>query len=134
MRKENLKLSLAAMLAVVLCAGLASAQPAGGDDGPRPRQGDDGERPRRGGGNMQRLFEGIELTDEQKEQVKTIREENASKLEETRSEMRSARESGDREKMKEAGDKMKKLTEETNAAVREILTDDQKATFDENLK
>ncbi|MEO0514166.1 MAG: Spy/CpxP family protein refolding chaperone [Planctomycetota bacterium] len=144
MERSNLKISLIAVLAVVMCAGMASAAPGGNDGerqrdsqrekGDRPERGEKGERGERTGrGGAKAVFEGVELTDEQQEAVREIMESKKAERDEIRAEMRDARESGDQEAMKAIGERMMSLMDETHEAVRAELTADQQAQFDENL-
>ncbi len=144
MERSNLKISLIAVLAVVMCAGMASAAPGGGDGerqrdsqrekGDRPERGEKGERGERGErGGAKALFENINLSDEQQEAVREVMQSKKAELDEIRAEMREARESGDQEAMKAVGEKMAALMDETHEAVRAELTVDQQTQFDKNL-
>ncbi|MBB6431165.1 Spy/CpxP family protein refolding chaperone [Algisphaera agarilytica] len=162
MERKNLKFSLIAVLAVVMCAGLANAQPAGGDDdnGPKERQrergeraergergergeraergergerGEKGERGKRGQRGGQEVLKGLDLSDDQKEAIKGILKGKQEEGRAIREEMKEARESGDQEAMKAAMEKIQAMRDEMHEAVRGELNAEQQATFDENL-
>ncbi|MEM1107428.1 MAG: Spy/CpxP family protein refolding chaperone [Planctomycetota bacterium] len=147
MKNNNLIINLAAALAVVLCAGLASAAPGEGerqrDRGERgdrserverSERGERGERSeRRRGGGMKALFEGIELSDDQKASIKEVMETKRAERQEIRAELREARESGDEAAVADIAERMRGLMDETNEAVRGVLASEQQTQFDENL-
>lgn len=153
MERSNLKISLIAVLAVVMCAGLASAAPAGngegegqregqrergdrGERGDRAERGEKGERKERGerpGRGAKLVFEGIDLTDEQKESVRETMQSKKAERDEIRAAMREARESGDQEAMLAVAERMQTLMDETHEAVRAQLTAEQQEVFDANL-
>lgn len=133
-------------------------QARGDDRGRGDVRGLDGDRGRedfRGRGNFRgrhvesQLFEGIELTDEQREQVKQVRtdvrqqrqawfEENREKLGELRRQSFRAIELGDREAATEARALFDELAgaapqvDDAEAQVREVLTAEQQALYDAN--
>ncbi len=111
-----------AMLAVALCAGMASVAAAQGQTEPNK-----GEM-RRGGGMGGMLLKDITLTDAQKEQVKTIREKYLPQQMELR---KSAQSVGVVDEATRA--KMADLQNQQAAEIRVILTADQQKTFDHNL-
>lgn len=144
MERSNLKISLIAVLAVVMCAGLASAAPGEKGDGERQREsqrergdktdrGEKAERGERRGGGAKALFEGIDLSDDQKQAVREVMDSKKAQRDEIRAEMREARESKDRDAMTAIGEKMQALMDETHQAVRGELTADQQTQFDDNL-
>jgi len=144
MQLSNLKISVIAVLAVIMCVGIASAAPGGNEDGERQRdsQRERGDRAERGEksdrGERRRsgrkaLFEGIDLSEEQKETIRDVMKSRKAKRDEIRAEMREARESGDQEAMKAIGQRMQALMDETHEAVRAELTAEQQTQFDDNL-
>ncbi|MEM9417905.1 MAG: hypothetical protein AAGA25_02475 [Planctomycetota bacterium] len=157
MERKNLKISLIAVLAVVMCAGLANAQPTDNDNGPKERQrergeraergergeraergerrerGEKGERGKRGQRNGQEVLQGLDLSEDQKESIKGILKGKQDEGRAIREEMKAARESGDQEAMKAAMQKIQDLRDEMHEAVRGELNADQQTKFDENL-
>ncbi len=125
-----MKLRLAlATLSVALLAGAAAPAHA-------QRGAASGDRPRGGGmmANQQRanemLFQGITLTADQKDKVKTVEEKFAPRLDSLRTEMRGAMQGPPNPELRT---KMTTLNTEHRAALRAILTADQQKQFDENV-
>lgn len=114
-----------ATLAVALCAGMTSVAAAQGQ--PEPGKQGQGEM-RRGGGMGGTLLKDINLTDSQKDQVKTIREKYAPRQLELRKSMQATGVADDATRAK-----MEELRNQQAAEIRVILTADQQATFDRNL-
>ena len=114
-----------ATLAVALCAGMTSVAAAQGQ--PEPGKQGQGEM-RRGGGMGGMLLKDINLTDSQKDQVKTIREKYAPRQLELRKSMQATGVADDATRAK-----MEELRNQQAAEIRVILTADQQATFDRNL-
>ena len=137
-------------------AGLVLAISVGSADVLVAQQGGQGrQRPRaemQGRGNMPgpgaMLLRGIELSDQQKQQLKEIFEQNrpeqAERGGQMREEMRKARESGDtarirqfreqaREHMDEQREQMVARREQMNTQIRSILTQEQRVQFDKNV-
>jgi|GEM_PF-5391675 len=100
---------------------------------------------------LKRLLQGIELTDDQKAQMETVKTEireqakafhdkNKDAIQQLRSEFKAAKEAGDKEKLTELRDQRKALFKDApkpeNIAdrVRAILNEDQQKTFDANLE
>lgn len=86
-----------------------------------------------GGGMMQMLLNGITLTDSQQTQVKAIEDKYAPQMQEFRQKMRDARQSGtpmDSSSMAA----MRDLNQKERTEIRAVLTPDQQAKFDENVK
>lgn len=130
-------------------------------EGPKVKQGQDGERrgPKAGGegdalrerrrDGIHRLMEGVNPTDEQKEQIRTIlqeseetvrayREEHKAEFEQIRTDMKAAREAGDREKMKALGEQLRKLMEASPRQdivekIKAVLTPEQVKILEENI-
>ncbi len=111
-----------AMLAVALCAGMASVAAAQGQTEPNK-----GEM-RRGGGMGGMLLKDITLTDAQKDQVKTIREKYLPQQMELR---KAAQAVGEADEANRA--KMADLQNKQAAEIRAVLTADQQKVFDHNL-
>ena len=87
----------------------------------------------RGGGMMTMLMNGITLTDSQKTQVQAIEDKYAPQMQQFRQKMRAARQNGtpmDSASMQAMRDTAKKERDE----IRAILTPDQQAKFDDNIK
>jgi protein CpxP len=139
MRKTMIMgLGLAATL-----AGAAIAQGPGGPGGPPPggmRRGGPGGRPEM----MERLFQGITLSDAQKAQLRQIHSADSAKMEATRGAMRaqmdsafSARQRGDtvaaRAIFERGRAQMQAHFDEQAAAARNVLTADQRVQFDKNV-
>jgi Spy/CpxP family protein refolding chaperone len=112
-----------ATLAVALCAGMTSLASAQGTE---PNQGQ-GER--RGGGMGGMLLKDITLTDAQKAQIKTIRENYVPRQLELRKAVQATGAPPD----EPTRAKMMELQSQQSAEIRAILTADQKAIFDKNL-
>jgi Spy/CpxP family protein refolding chaperone len=113
-----------ATLAAALCVGMTSVAAAQG----APPQGQGQGEMRRGGGMGGTLLKDINLTDAQKDQVKTIREKYMPQLMEIRkaSQATGAPDEASRTKMMD-------LQNKQAVEIRAILTADQQATFDKNL-
>lgn len=87
----------------------------------------------RGGMMMQRMLDGITLTDAQQTQIKAIQAKYEPQMQELRQKMRQARQSGggmDSAAMAQMHDTNTKERDE----IRAVLTPDQQAKFDENAK
>lgn len=87
----------------------------------------------RGGGMMAMLMNGITLTDSEQSQVKAIEDKYAPQMQEFRQKMRDARQNGtpmDSSSMQQMRDLGKKERDE----IRAVLTPDQQAKFDDNIK
>lgn len=168
-------LLLASLLALTGALSSAQAQPADDGpppDGPPPRMGQadgqqgprgprdgqagqrgprDGERgPRADRPDPRRLFAGMDLTDDQKSQIRDImqafgeerrewHEAHQEQFQSLREQMRAARESGDKDAMDSLRDQVRELMDSapkpdaTHDQVRALLNDDQKAVFDERI-
>jgi Spy/CpxP family protein refolding chaperone len=113
-----------AALAAVFCVGATSIAAA---QGTPPQQGQ-GEG-RRGGGMGGMLLKDINLTDAQKDQVKTIREKYLPQ----QLELRKAAQATGGPPDEATRTKMMDLQSKQAAEIRAILTGDQQATFDKNL-
>ena len=104
----------------------------------------------RGGNPLEHLLKGIELTDDQKTKVETIKTESRDKakaffeankkaIEALRAETKTAHEAKDKEAMKSIREKRKALfadapkPENVATQIRTVLTDDQQKTLDANL-
>jgi Spy/CpxP family protein refolding chaperone len=93
-----------------------------------------------GGGNgggqgrgMQMLMNGITLTDSEQSQIKAIQDKYAPEMQQFRQKMRDARQNGtpmDSASMQQMRDTSKKEHDE----IRAVLTPDQQAKFDDNVK
>jgi Spy/CpxP family protein refolding chaperone len=108
-------------------------------------------RPRRGQDMMQ-LLGALNLSDDQKTQVRDIqadfrqrmeafRKDHGEEMKQLREEAQAARKAKDMAKGKEVGDKIRKLLEDNHlnlkdhlAKIRGVLNDEQKKIFDEKLK
>jgi Spy/CpxP family protein refolding chaperone len=113
-----------ATLAAALCVGMTSIASAQGV----PPQGQ-GQGERRGGmGGM--LLKDITLTDAQTAQIKTIREKYVPQ----QMELRKAYQATGGPPDEATRNKMAELQNKQAAEIRAILTADQQATFDKNLK
>lgn len=160
-RKELIWTSMA--LAGIGLGALVAASAHGEDapmEGPKVRQEGERRRPAAEGemrsearperpDGLRRLFEGVNLTEEQKPQVRAILQEGAEKarafheehkdeLQKLREEARAAREAGDREKMKQIAEQYRAIMEkgprgETIAAIKAILTPEQLVQFEANV-
>ena len=140
------KSALIAFGLAVAMAGTAAAQAPKGDT-LRGSRGDGarGERfERRGGGPNGFLLRGITLTDAQKTQLEQLRVAERQKMETSRGGMkqraeqvREARQRGDTAAMRVEGQKrreeMQRVREQHVAAVRNILTPEQRVQFDKNV-
>ena len=111
-----------ATLAAALCVGMTVVA---GAQSTQPQQGQ-GEGRR--GGRGEWLLKDINLTDAQKDQIKTIREKYVPQQMELR---KSAQATGSVDDATRA--KMADLQEKQAAEIRAVLTADQQATFDKNL-
>jgi len=115
--------------ALVSVASVAGAQyPQGGPQGAPPGQG--GPQGGRGGGMSRMLFNGIDLTDAQKDQVQKI-------MEKYRAERQALMPAGGGAPQGPPDDatraKMKELSEKSEKEYRAILTEDQQKIFDKNV-
>lgn len=140
MKRKTFWTSMIAVLAVMFCASLATAEPGSSErkaDGERVGQ-NDGEKKdkaeKRKGHRGHMLFADIDLTDDQKMQIKEIRMENKERVQEIRQEMKEARDAKDKEAMKAAGEKMQTLMEQTHGEIRGVLTAEQQKQFDKNVQ
>jgi periplasmic protein CpxP/Spy len=113
-----------ATLTFALCAGITSLASAQGQPAPQGQ----GEV-RRGGGMGGMLLKDIKLTDEQKAQIKTIRERYLPQQMELRKSAQAV--GGPLDAATRA--KMSDLRDKQAAEIRAILTPDQQKTFDHNL-
>ena len=144
MRKNTIALALA----LALSAGVASAQSTQPSSPSRDRgswQKDGGERDPRGGRRGEgMLLKGITLSDAQKAQLQSLRKDEQAKREGSRDQFRSAmddaraaRQRGDtaaaRAKMQALRSQMDEQREREYAAIRNILTADQRKQFDANV-
>ncbi len=118
-------------------------------EGERGQRGEGQRGETRPGDPLRRLLEGITLSDEQREQVRAIiqeqgekarafREEHQTEFEQLRKDMQAAREAGDREKMRVLAQKHRELVEkgprgEAIEKIKAVLTPEQIKTFEENL-
>jgi Spy/CpxP family protein refolding chaperone len=114
-----------AALAAVFCVGVTSIAAAQGTQPPQQGQGEG----RRGGGMGGMLLKDINLTDAQKDQVKTIREKYLPQ----QVELRKAAQATGGPPDEATRTKMMDLQSKQAADIRAILTADQQATFDKNL-
>lgn len=114
-----------ATLAIALCAGITSVAAAQGQ--PEQKQGQ-GEM-RRGGGMGGMLLKDITLTEAQKEQIKTIRENYVPKQLALRKAVQATGSPPD----EATKAKMTELQNQQSAEIRAILTADQQAIFDRNM-
>ena len=114
-----------ATLAAALCVGMTAIAAAQGAEPPKPGQGE----MRRGGGMGGMLLKDINLTDAQKDQVKTIREKYLPQLVEIRKQSQAV--GGPPDEATRA--KVMDLQNKQAAEIRAILTADQQAVFDKNL-
>lgn len=114
-----------ATLAAALCVGMTAVAAAQGAEPPKQGQGE----MRRGGGMGGWLLKDINLTDAQKEQVKTIREKYLPQQQELRKQSQAV--GGPPDEATRA--KIMDLQNQQAAEIRAILTADQQATFDKNL-
>ena len=112
-----------ATLVAALCVGMTTVAAAQSTE---PQQGQG--QGRRGGGMGGWLLKDINLTDAQKDQVKTIREKYLPQQLELR---KSAQATGSVDEATRA--KMADLQQKQAADIRAVLTADQQATFDKNL-
>jgi Spy/CpxP family protein refolding chaperone len=113
-----------ATLAAALCVGMTSVAAAQG----APPQGQ-GQGERRAGGMGGMLLKDINLTDAQKDQVKTIREKYLPQ----QMELRKAAQATGGPPDEATRSKMMELQNKQAADIRAILSADQQATFDKNL-
>jgi len=114
-----------ATLAVALCAGMTSVAAAQGQPEGQKGQGE----MRRGGGMGGMLLKDINLTDAQKDQIKTIREKYVPMQLELRKAVQAT--GGPPDEATRA--KMMELQSQQAAEIRAVLTADQQKTFDHNL-
>ena len=135
------KTTIAALgLALTLgAAGAASAQ----STEPRPQRDRAGQVERggrRGGGPDQMLLKGITLTEQQKEQIKALRQSDSGSREQFRkamTEAREARERGDtvtaKARMQDVRKQMDAQRGQRIASLRGVLTAEQQKQFDANV-
>ena len=116
-----------ATLAAALCVGITSVAAAQGTE--PPQQGQAQGEMRRGGGMGGMLLKDINLTDAQKAQVKTIREQYAPQQLELRKSVQATGAPPDEATRAKIAD----LQNQQAAEIRAILTADQQKTFDHNL-
>jgi protein CpxP len=128
-------------------AGVAAAQQPGADAPKRDRGADQRGPGGRGEGRLGPvgfLFKDITLTDAQKAQVKTLREEEHDKMQANKEqrrkqfdELRAARERGDTVAAKAIMQRNRQAMEQARtaqfAAIRNILTSEQRVQFDKNV-
>ncbi|MFL5481312.1 MAG: Spy/CpxP family protein refolding chaperone [Gemmatimonadaceae bacterium] len=112
-----------ATLAAALCVGMTAVASA---QGTQPQQGQEGGR--RGARMGEWLLKDINLTDAQKDQIKTIREKYVPQQMELR---KAAQATGSVDDATRA--KMVDLQDKQAAEIRAVLTADQQTTFDKNL-
>jgi Spy/CpxP family protein refolding chaperone len=115
-----------ATLAVALCAGMTSVAAAQGQ--PEPGKQGQGDM-RKGGGMGGMLLKDINLTDAQKDQIKTIREKYAPRQLEIRKAVQATGVAPD----DTTRAKMAELQNQQATEIRAVLTSDQQVTFDKNL-
>lgn len=157
------RLATPAIVAMCLIGGAAFGEPAKKDGkdlgGPNahPPATQPGERgfgrgPGGRGQDMMRFLSELNLSDDQKTQVREIQgdfrkkleafqKEHGDEMKALREEGKAAREAKDREKGKAVGEKMKKLADDNGLGMkahldklRNVLNDEQKAKFDEKVK
>jgi Spy/CpxP family protein refolding chaperone len=115
-----------ATLAAALCVGMTSVAAA---QGAPPQQGQGQGEMRRGGGMGGMLLKDISLTDAQKAQIKTIRENYLPQ----QMELRKATQATGGPPDEATRTKMMDLQNKQAGEIRAILTADQQKTFDHNL-
>jgi Spy/CpxP family protein refolding chaperone len=115
-----------ATLAAALCVGMTSVAAA---QGAPPQQGQGQGEMRRGGGMGGMLLKDINLTDAQKAQIKTIRENYLPQ----QMELRKATQATGGPPDEATRTKMMDLQNKQAGEIRAILTADQQKTFDHNL-
>jgi Spy/CpxP family protein refolding chaperone len=137
--------SKTAGLVLALMLGAASAglaQQPSNEHKDTTRQGRQEWQGRRHGGGFGMLLKGIELTDQQKTQLKALHEKRGDDREqgqrgELRDEVKTARERGDTAKLREFRQqqftRMQQNREEITRQVRAILTPAQQQVFDRNV-
>lgn len=143
-RSKNLMITLAALLFVFATAGVVKAETSAKGDTPAARADNDapdkakkadrGEARERHGKRGDGIFKDIELTDDQKAELKQMREENKDARHEIREKIRDARESEDREAMAEAIQEMQAFMEKAHDDIRGVLTPEQQEQFDRNVE
>ena len=111
-----------ATLAAALCVGMTTVAAA------QSTQPEQGQAEGRRGGRGEWLLKDINLTDAQKDQIKTIREKYVPQQMELR---KAAQATGTLDDATRA--KMADLQEKQAAEIRAVLTADQQVTFDKNL-
>jgi len=125
-------------------AGVASAQSTDRPERPRSAQQDGGERRGPGGPGGERgrggpdamLLRGITLSADQQAQVQSLRERQRAQMEAGRAqgaERRAPRERGDTTGLGARRAEMEQRREQHAAALRSILTDEQRTQFDRNV-
>lgn len=116
-----------AVAGVALCAGASVASAQGGPPAGAPPQGQQGGQGR-GGRGMQALFEGITLTADQQTKVDEINTKYRAQMQEL---MPNGMQGGPPDEGTRK--KMDEIREHQTHDVRELLTDDQRKIFDENV-
>lgn len=111
----------------------ATPAPQAGAERAARQQGERGERGRKAGRMMGGLFRGIDLTDDQKAQVKAIHERYRPQMQALRPEPR--RERGDDAARPDSASRSRArdLVTRQHAEIRAVLTPTQQATFDRNV-
>jgi len=143
---------------IAFCGILGTSQLAFAEDNsndkPEKKQrerGEDGERKHKGKHPIGKLMRSLDLTEEQREQIKPImeahrekmqayREEHKDEVQALREEMKAARQDQNEEAAKAAGEQLRAIwegrpkPEETLAQVRTHLTPEQQEKFDEGVE
>jgi protein CpxP len=116
-----------------------------GPGGPGERRGPDFDRGGRRGGGEGFLLRGITLTEAQKTQLQTLREQDRAQMasrrdefQKEREQLRALREKGDTVAMRRAMEQRRAVMEQERArrtaALRNLLTAEQRVTFDKNVE
>ena len=116
-----------------------------GPGGPGERRGPDFDRGGRRGGGEGFLLRGITLTEAQKAQLRTLREQDRARMESRRDEfqkereqMRTLREKGDTVAIRRAMEQRRALMDQERTrrttAIRNLLTAEQRVAFDRNVE
>lgn len=172
MYERIMKTGICALLTLGLTCGIALAQDGDapregkqktaqdGERGPKGDKADKGDRKRHGEGKhhersprrmMKALFKDVDLTEDQREQVREImgagreemeawRDEHRDEMEDLRAQMREAHENKDKEQAAAVREKMQQLfesrpkPEDRADEIRQILTPEQTEQFDANLE
>ena len=116
-----------AVAGIALCAGASVASAQGGPPAGAPPMGQQGG-PGRGGRGMQALFEGITLTADQQTKVDAINTKYRAQMQEL---MPNGMQGGPPDEGTRK--KMDEIREHQTHDIRELLTDDQRKIFDENI-